>query len=40
MNLPRTDKKTAILQTLRGELNAKKYPLNSRFPSEYLLADI
>ena len=39
MNLPRTDKKTAILQTLRGELNAKKYPLNSRFPSEYLLAE-
>ena len=39
MNLPRTDKKTAILQTLRGELNAKKFPLNSRFPSEYLLAE-
>ena len=39
MNLPRTDKKTAILRTLRAELNAKKYPLNSRFPSEYLLAE-
>ena len=39
MNMARNDKKTAILQTLREELNAGKYELNSRFPSEYLLAE-
>lgn len=39
MNMPRTDKKAAILQTLREELNAGKYELNSRFPSEYQLAE-
>ena len=39
MNMPQNHKIGTILQTLRAELNAKKYALNSRFPSEYLLAE-
>ena len=39
MPAQQSSKMETILQTLREELNEKKYELNSRFPSEYLLAE-
>ena len=39
MNDPAGNKVNGMLRQLRKELNRKQYDLNSRFPSEYDLAD-